>query len=215
VEICASIKASIAAINLHKPELIFMDIELPDGYSFEIFDQLQFSNFEVIFITAFENYIKKAIDHYAFSYIVKPYNEDEFINKVSRYLSLKERFFSKPKLQALSNFLDINNAKILLHVGNQYIPILISNIIKLEANGNYTFVYIHSGEKYLASNSLKHYHELLQNKPFFKVNRSVIININYIKSIYKKETIILKNNDKIHVSVRNKTKLSELIAAIS
>ncbi|MCP4970964.1 MAG: response regulator transcription factor [Arcobacter sp.] len=210
-----SISKAITLINREKPELIFMDIELQDGLAFEIFKQLKHQEFEVIFVTAFDNFIKKAIDHYAFSYIIKPYEPKEIIALVSRYNKLKKRMFSINKLQSFSNFLLSKDSYFLLHVGNKHISIKTSSILKCVADGNYTAFHLNNGKKYLASNSLKYYKELLCEKGFFKAHRSVLVNISYIESIYKKETIILKNNDKIHVSFRNRTNLSNLINSLS
>ncbi|WP_299336033.1 LytTR family DNA-binding domain-containing protein [uncultured Psychroserpens sp.] len=206
---------SISIINTEKPELIFMDIELIDGYSFEIFKHLKHHDFEVIFVTAFDNYMSKAIDHYAFSYIIKPYEKDRMIKVINRYIHLKERLFSEHKFQLLSSFLSSKSSRFLLHVGNEHVSININDIIKCEAEGNYTYFYLADHKKYLASNSLKYYEELLIDKGFFKAHRSVLINIEYIASIYKKETIILTNNDKINVSVRNKSNLTDLINQLS
>ena len=72
---------------------------------FEIFEAINYHDFEVVFVTAFDNFIKKAIDHYAFSYIIKPINETKLIDIVKRYLKLQERFYSKKKYKLLSNLL--------------------------------------------------------------------------------------------------------------
>jgi len=210
-----SVEESIKLINKEKPELVFMDIELTDGYSFEIFNSISYTDFEVIFITAYDNYIKKAIDHYAFSFIMKPVNSSKLIEIVTRYISLKERMFTKSKYELLTNFITSKDSRFLIHVGNQHISIKVKDIIKCQADGNYTCFYLNNNKTYLASKSLKYYEGLLIEKGFFKAHRSVIINIDYISSIYKKETIILTNNDKVNVSVRNKSNLINLINKFS
>ena len=213
---CAqSIKEATALINKEKPELVFMDIELVDGYSFEIFDQIKIYDFEVIFITAFDNFIKKAIEHYAFSYIVKPVAPQKLVDTVKRYVDLKERVYAENRFQLLSNFLSTKDTRFLLHTGTEHISVKVSDIIKCEAHGNYTWFYFENGKKLLGSKSLKYYEGLLINKGFFKAHRSILININYIESIYKKETIILRTKEKIQVSVRNKSNLIELINVLS
>ena len=108
-----SVNKSIKLIDRKKPELIFMDIELIDGNSFEIIDNIQHNDFEVIFVTAFDNFLQKAIDHYAFSYIVKPIDENKLINIVTRYINLKDRFFTKNKYQSISSFFKFEQCKIL------------------------------------------------------------------------------------------------------
>lgn len=210
-----SIQKSVELIETVKPELVFMDIELTDGLSFEIFNRINYQDFEVIFVTAFENFIQKAIDHYAFSYIIKPIEETKVVNTVNRYLRLQERLFSKKKIELLSNFIEKNDARFLLHIGNEHISVKVGDIVKCEADGNYTRIVLMDGKEHLASNYLKYYEDLLEHKGFFKAHRSVLINISFIASIYKKETIVLANGDKIHVSTRNKSRLSELIESLS
>ena len=202
---------AVKLIDTEKPELVFMDIELKDGISFEIFKQLSFTDFEVIFVTAFDDYLKSAIDHYAFSFVLKPYEPKKIIEIVNHYLKLKKRLFSINKYNALSNFLQDKDARLLLNLGNEHVSIKVGDIIKCISEGNYTSVYMTNGEKYLASHSLKYYESLFTKKGFFKAHRSILVNTAHISSIYKKETIILTNNDKINVSVRNRSKLRDLI----
>lgn len=205
----------VSIIDQKKPELIFMDIELKDGLSFEIFEKITFHDFEVVFTTAFESYMKKAIDHYAFNYLIKPISEIELINVIKRYQSDRERLFNKYKYQLLSDFLKSNDAYLFIHIGKEYISVKVDDIVKCEADGNYTYFNLSNSKRLLASNYLKYYEELLVQKGFFRANRSVLVNIKYIQSIYKKQTIILKNRDKITVSVRNKSNLGDLINSLS
>ncbi len=210
-----SINSASKLINSVKPELIFMDIELKDGSSFKIFNKIEFHEFEVIFVTAFDNYIKKAIKHYAFSYILKPIDENKLIKAVVRYINLKKRLFTLDKYQLLSRFLETKDSQFLIQVGYNHVSLKINNIIKCVADGNYTNFHLENGKKHIASNSLKYYESLLIDKGFFKAHRSIIINVSFIESIYKKETIVLKNKDKINVSVRNKSNLTALINLLS
>jgi two-component system LytT family response regulator len=210
-----NIPEAIKLINNEKPELIFADIELKDGLSFEIFSKISHFDFEVIFITAYETYLKQAIDHYAFSYINKPFTEEELTSKVFRYINLKERLFTQQKLEMLKSLIANEDSKILIHLGQTHELININDIYKLEANGNDTYIYLDSNKRLLASYSLKHYQQLLTNKPFFKASRSILININKIKSIYKKESIIMTNKEIINISTRNRPNLSEILKRLS
>ncbi len=210
-----SIEESVNLINERKPELVFMDIELTDGNAFEIFERINSQDFEVIFVTGFDNFIQKAIEHYAFSFIIKPIDEKQITSVIRRYLNLKERLFTINKLHILTNFIYDTNPFLLLHTGNEHVSVEINNIIKCVADGNYTNFHLTSNKKYLASKSLKYYEKLLVSKHFFKASRSVLINTSFIESIYKKEAIILKNNEKITVSVRNRQNLAVLINLLS
>lgn len=210
-----SVQQSIQLINKTDPELVFMDIELTDGLSFEIFDTIKTPSFEVIFITAFENFMQKALDHFALSYITKPIDTPKLIAAIHHYLQLKQRLFTIKKFELLRDLTQNKNGKLFIQTTNEHVLIKIEMIIKLEAEGNYTSIFLNDGRKLLASKVMKYYESLLPKVSFFRAHRSAIININCIASIYKKETIILTNNDKVHVSVRNKGKLMELIQLLS
>jgi len=208
-----SIQESINILKLTKPELVFMDIELIDGNSFQILDEISNYEFEIIFTTGHNNYIEKAMEYYAFNFLSKPIDVDKLKNVVQRYLNLKDRLFTKQKYALLKEFL--TESRLLIHTGNEHIAVDIDKIITCKADGNYTHFTTTDNLKYLASKSLKHYESLLINKGFFRANRSTLINIKHIASIYRKEAIILSNKEKIIVSVRNKSKLSDLISLYS
>lgn len=210
----STIVDALRKINTIKPELVLLDIELKDGYSFEILDQLPNLDFEIIFVTAFDNFHKKAMDYYALNYITKPILESKLVNTIHRYTSLKERLFTKAKYDLLQSFLKKNSPFFLINTGKEHISLKISDIIKIEADGTYTYFFLEN-KSYLASNSLKHYEALFAEKGFFKPNRSTLVNLEHVKRIYKKESIILSNNDSIPVSVRNKSKLKDLLNQLS
>ncbi len=126
------------------------------------------------------------------------------------------QYLKKEKINIdFDEFKKHQSSQFLIHVNHQYLAITIDDILKCEAVGNYTNFYLADKKKYLASKSLKYYENLLLYKGFVKANRSIIVNISHIKSIYKKETIILKNEDKIIISRRNKVNIDELITRFS
>ncbi len=210
---CGNIKDSIKLLNNLNPELVFMDIELTDGDAFQILNATNNYDFEVIFVTAHNNYIEKSIEYYAFSFLTKPIDITKLNNLVKRYINLKKRFFTKQKYVQLKEL--ILESKLLINTGNKHISLNINDIVKCKAEGNYCLFSITNKSTHLASKPLKYYENLLLEKGFFRANRSTLINIRKIHSIYKKETIILDNKEKIMVSARNKSKLSELIKNLS
>lgn len=210
-----SVEHSIKLLQIHEPELVLMDIELTDGLSFEIFDTIKDPSFEVIFITAFENFTQKALDHFALSYITKPIDIPKLVATINHYLKLKQRLFTIEKFELFKKLTQNKDGQLLIQTTNEYVLVKIASIIKLEAEGNYTSIFLDDGRTLLASKAMKYYESLLPEVSFFKAHRSSIININCIASIYKKETIILNNKDRVHVSVRNKGKLMELIQLLS
>ena len=210
-----SVTEAVNLIKTNKPDLLFLDIELEDGLSFEILDQVSIPDTEVIFVTAFNQFYQRAMEHFAFSYLLKPVDENLVVQVIERYLKLKKPQFDLERYRNLVQFLDTANSRILIQIGHEHRSVAVAEILKLEADGNYAWIHLQDGEKHMASKSLKHYEDLLVPKGFFKANRTTLVNTDHIRSIYKKESIILSNKDHVPVSVRNKGKLTELINRLS
>lgn len=211
VAVCSTVKESISSIRNLKPELILMDIELPDGNAFEILDVFPNSNFEVVFITGHSDFMEKALKYFAFSYLTKPYEIRELNEIINRFLLKREKRFVDYKMKIFKDFALENGTKFLLHTGTEHISIDLKSVIFCKADGNYTTFHLDSGKKLLASYSLKYYEKLLSYKGFQRINRFNLINVIHIKSIYKKEALFLSNGSKIQISARNKNLLSNLI----
>lgn len=210
-----SVAQAISNISKNKPELVFMDIKLTDGTSFEILDHFKNRDFEVVFITGYHNFYEKAFEHFALNYLTKPINFENLTSVIDRYVTLKEKSFTNQKFEQFKNFIQDKDAWFLLHIGITHVSVQLKNIVKCEADGNYTNFYLVDGAQHMASKSMKYFESILSFKGFIRINRSTIINIQYIKSIYKKETIHLSTGEKIHISNRYKSKVDEFIKAVS
>lgn len=207
----STIKDASRAIRTLNPQLLLMDIVLKDGNAFEILKDFPENTFEVIFITAHDEFMKRAFEHFAFTYLSKPFEDEELVSVIKSYLKKKAKSFNQYRLQILMNFMKENGNKFLVHTGNEHIPIDVDEVINCKSDGNYTKFYLASGKELLGSNPLKHYEGLLSGKGFFRMNRFDLINMVHVKSIYKKETVILSNGTKISITSRNKIKLAELM----
>ena len=208
----STVKEGIDLIKTTKPDLVFLDVELDDGFGFEVLEQFPNPLFEIIFITAFDNYYKQAFEHFAFAYIEKPFHKSTLEKVLNRFFLKEIRPLQKTK--ELLSYLDKTNASMLVQSGNTHHLILLEEIIFLKAEANYTRVFLTKKRRILANKGLMYYQRLLEEKGFFKANRSVLLNISHIKSIYRKETITLSNREKIAVSVRNRAHLSSLIETL-
>jgi len=210
-----SIEEGLKLINAITPELVFMDIQLEDGLSFDILEQLHQYDFEVIFTTGFDNYYEKAIAHFAFSYLLKPIDPEALGRVIQHYKNVKNRHLLKSKYTHFKEFIREHQSKVLLNTGNSYIAVMVDEIVSCQADGNYTVFTLKNGEQLLVSHILKHYETLFQYKGFFRPNRSTLINIKHIISIIKKETIVLTNNVNVHISSRKKAELDTLINSLT
>jgi two-component system LytT family response regulator len=199
--------------NLH-PDLIFLDIELPLGSGFDLLEACGQGNFEVIFTTAHDQYALQAIKVCALDYLLKPISATDLINAVSK---IRQRGLSKttsPQIGAfVENISNLNKqlSNIVLPTFDGFIVVKISEIIRCEAEKNYTNFILVNNEKILVSKTLKEFEELLHNMDFIRVHQSHLINAAHVQRYIKGAGGYVQMSDDsiIEVSRRKKELLIE------
>jgi two-component system LytT family response regulator len=167
---------------------VFLDIEMPFGNAFDLLDKLTPVNFQVIFVTAFDNYALKAFRYYALDYLLKPVDIEELKTAVKK---AGERVREKNMSQKLDVFLQTlkpaksNLQKIGLPTNDGLIFTNIEDIVRCEASGSYTIIYLQDKQKFVVSKSLKEYEDLLPEDIFCRVHHSHIVNLTYVKKYFK------------------------------
>lgn len=210
-----SIASAIEKIEKHKPDLVFLDIEMPFGSGFELLEKIKPINFNIIFVTAYDHYALKAIKFSALDYLLKPVDIDELRTAVSKHLKSANTKTDENYENLLSNLKTTSNdKKIAIPDGNGIAFVQVSNIIRCESDGNYTRIFLASGKKILASKTLGDYDKLLDSVGFFRVHRSHLINLSHIKKYVKGEKGYVEMSDlsRVEVSRRKKTPFMEALA---
>ncbi len=206
---------ALMLIQHHKPQLIFLDIEMPRMNGFEMLNELPEKNFHIIFTTAYDQYAIKAIKYAAFDYLLKPIDIEELRTAVSK-IDTRENSHTKKQVELLNQ--NLHGAK--KQLSKLAIPTLdgllfydLSDIVHLEANSNYTNIYLSNKTKITASKTLKEFEELLPEEIFFRTHHSHLINLNYIKRYIKGDggQIELQNGAFIDVSRRKKEEFLKAI----
>lgn len=206
---------ALSVIEKLKPELIFLDIEMPRMNGFEMLNELKEKNFHIIFTTAYDQYAIKAIKYAAFDYLLKPVDIEELKTAIER-ISNTSTIETKKQAELLQQ--NILNPKKLLN--KLAIPTLegllffdINEIIQLEANSNYTIIHFSGKQKITASKTLKDFEELLPPDIFFRTHHSHLINLNYIKKYIKGDggQIEMQNGNFVDVSRRKKEEFLKAI----
>lgn len=176
------------AIALHQPDLVFLDIEMPRQSGFQLLSSIEAANFQVIFVTAYDQHAIRAFEFSAVDYLLKPIDIDRLKEAVERVVSSMELQSQLQQLQLLKDNLETKQAKQLVinDKGNNYVVDL-NQIIALEAQEAYCM--IHTTEKnFLISKNLKYYERLFETSPqFIRVHKSWIINTNHIVDYSKAE----------------------------
>lgn len=201
----------VSKIKEESPDLIFLDVEMPNGTGFDLLTHFPEKDFDVVFITAFNHYAIKAIKFSAVDYILKPININEFIEAVNKVI-LKR---SEKSSQSNDNF------KILLENLKSALPTRLAiptadgmeylnpkDIIRIEADRSYSWFFITGNRKILVSKHLKEFQQLLSDRYFFRSHNSHLINLKYVKKYVRKEGgfIEMLNGEQIPIS-RNRKEL--------
>jgi len=218
---CATIRQAREAIEEHNPQLLLLDVELPDGMGMDLINQEELGNFETIFITSYDKYAIDAIKKNAADYIVKPVKLPELneaLTKVKKRLEVYSKLLQVEELSAYVNKLKQQNLqenKIMINTNDGAIFVKVGDIIKLESESNYTVLYLETGKKIIASKTLSVFEEMLHELNFARVHRSFVINLTKIKNIeHEGGNYFAKMIDgsKVEIARRKKKEFFEKIA---
>lgn len=204
-------------ITNHQPDLVFLDIEMPNGNAFDLLEKFKEINFNIIFVTAYDHYAIKAIKFSAIDYILKPVDPEELITAVSRFESQHETKNSLDKKfkTLLSNVKPENKLKkVGIPDGDGLVFINLADIIRCDSDGNYTYFLLTSGKKIVASRTLGEYEQMFAEDNFFRVHRSHLINLEHVKKYIKGEGgyVVMSDNSQVEVSRRNKNEFLEKLS---
>lgn len=214
----ANIPETVREVHKHQPDLLFLDIDMPGYTGLQI---LEFFNpqevtFDIIFVTAYNEYALQAFKISAFDYLLKPVN----VNELSQTL---ERYLQKEKKQKLSERVELLRETIAQGEPSQLAISSLSNIefintddiLLLEASGTYTTLLLEGGDKITSSKPLGEFEELLKSKSnFFRTHRSFIINLKYVKKLSQKDgDIVLKNGTEVPLSRYRRKEFEDSIKA--
>jgi two-component system LytT family response regulator len=183
-----SVKTGIEAIIKNKPDVVFLDIEMPYGNAFDLLETLDEINFEIIFVTAYRDYAIKALNLSAAYYILKPIDIDELVIAVEKIVERKNagdaNFHTKILMDNLKSN-TIQHKKIVLPQMDGFEVVNVNDIIRAEANDNYTNFYLTNGKTLLVSKTLKHFDDLLADFDFIRIHKSHLVNLQYITKYIK------------------------------
>lgn len=209
-----NVKTAIAAIEKIKPDLLILDIQMPDGNGFDVLKAVPNKNFEVIFITAYQEFAIQAIKFSALDYILKPLESDELkiaLLKAVKAINQKKNDF--PFVALDNNIQPHKKKKLILKTLESMFIVDIDNIVRCESDKNYTFFFFTEGKKILVSKTLKEYDMLLSGLSFFRVQQSHLINMNYVDRYDKHDggCVIMKDGTQIPLSQAKKEEFFKML----
>lgn len=210
ISLCNNPKEAIKLINKNKPDLVFIDIEMPVLSGFDVLAKINNPTCEVIFVTAYSNYAIEAIKSCAIGYVVKPVDNDELKLAVKNALNnINQKTAFEKNLQLLSH-LGNKSSKSKIGIPSQkgLTFIKTETIVRFEGVDGYTRIYSVDEKPLLSSYNIGKFCKLLENTNFFLCHKSHLINLNFVKSILKEGSVELMDKSIVSLS---KTKKSELL----
>ena len=213
-----NVEHAISVINTKKPDLILLDIQLPDGNGFEILEGLTYTDYRVIFVTSHEEFALKAFKYSALDYVVKPIDPEVFYASIEKAKSHFSAGDQQLKIQSLIENLTSNKTtkKLVLNTQETVHVVNSEEITRCESDGSYTLVYFQE-RKIMISRKLKDFEEMLSGLSFYRSHRSHLINLNFVDRYEKKDGgyIIMKDNTSVPLSAAKKEEFFELLVAIN
>tara|TARA_B110000238_G_scaffold196261_1_gene236720 strand:- start:685 stop:1437 length:753 start_codon:yes stop_codon:yes gene_type:complete len=217
IEIIGKASSVISAAKLlqkNHPDILFLDIKLGDGTSFDILEIVSNLQSKIIFVTASDEYAIKAFKFAAIDYILKPYSNEDLANSIKKATDQIQP--NREQIAVLQESIKNTNKvsqKISLHTSEKIIVLELSEIVRCNSDNNYTTFHLKNGQKILVSKTLKYYADMLKEHQFLRVHQSHLINTRYIKEFIKSDGgyLILKDKSNIPVSVRKRNEVIETL----
>jgi len=205
-EICDDthdISSAFEAIVIQQPDIVLLDIDLPDGNAFDLLNRFQNINFNIIFVTAFEQYAIKAIKVSALDYLLKPFTTGEFVDAMQKALRKETETETNRRFKVLINNLENRNqlTKIVLRTSDSIHVVLIDEIVRLQADGAYTAFYLKDRKPVVVSKNLKEFDTMLENCGFIRTHQSHLVNSKHIVCYHKSDGGSLGLTDKSLIPV--------------
>jgi two-component system LytT family response regulator len=206
---------AISAINYLKPDLVFLDIEMPELDGFQLLKKLNYKKFDLIITTAYNQYAIKAFKENAIDYLLKPIDPDELVVAIEKAKKNKNNLnpSSENIEKIFENILNSSNTntnkKIPIALSDKIVMVNKKDIMYCKSDGNYTHIFLKDKEKYFVSKNIKSITQLIDASEFIRVHKTYLVNINYIKEYIRGDggELIMDDKTNIPVSRINKQKI--------
>jgi len=209
-----SVDSAIKLIKHNKPDVLFLDIQMPDGNGFDVLESAQDIQMHIIFVTAYNDYALRAIKFHAFDYLLKPLSRMDIIKTISDLNNFLDKSSDKSLLENFKNNAkqkDVNKHSIAVTSSKEIIFIPVANIVKCEADAAYTRLFLTDGTEVFSSKNLGEFEKVLPTQQisndqyFFRIHHSTVINMKFVKSFNKKTLkISMLNGEELVVAQRRK-----------
>ena len=215
VATAGSVAEGCDTIRINQPDILFLDVEMPDGTGFDLLSSISPVRFRVIFVTGHQEYALAAIKVSALDYILKPIDESELTAAIRKAREIINQADEQLKLSALTENLQGKKVlkRIILKTAEALQLVSVSEIIRAEAESNYTHFYLAGGKRVLVSRTIKEFESLLSGTAVIRVHQSHMVNLNHVDKFMKHDGgyLHLKDGTSVPVSPNLKQKVLHAI----
>ncbi len=193
----------IRLLNELQPQLVFLDIAMPQMSGFDVLQKIENPSFEIIFVTAFDSFAVDAIKHCAIGYLVKPVDNQDLVDtvaKVADNIDRKQALLKNQTLIENLGVLNLQNKKLIVPSQDGLEFIKMVDIIYCEGVSGYTKIHIDQSESILSSKNIGYFYDILNTSPFYLIHKSYLVNINYIEKYLNEGIVVLSNKQEVPVS---------------
>lgn len=217
VALCKTPADGLKSIEEHTPDLVFLDIEMPRMNGFELLQSLSEVTFDVIFVTAYDQFAVRAFEFNAVDYLLKPILSSQLIQAVQRVQKKQQHQFDQNDLSALITNVHLQSQQVMENIalpcsdGYEFVPI--NEITHLDGESNYTWVHLKSQKKYLVAKTMKQLATMIQFPQFFRAHKSHIVNLNHVAKYVRGRGgyLVLRDGTQIPVSRTQKDALLKVL----
>lgn len=205
-------------IKNNPPDLLFLDIEMPNLNGFTLLDKILPIDFDIIFTTAYDQYAIRAFEYSAINYLLKPITEKSIVKALYNWEKRRKKTTIE-QWQLLNNNISssVNNAsKIALPTGVGYHIVDIKNIVRCQSDNNYTYFFLANENKLLICKTLKEIEKMLSDYGFLRVHQSHLINPQFVKAILNQDggTVLMNDNKEIQVSRQKRNEIKNILGSM-
>jgi two-component system LytT family response regulator len=207
VDICKNVDEAFLSIKRHKPDLIFLDVAMPGGSGFTLLNRFEKIDFEIIFVTGYDDYAIDAMKVSAVDYLLKPLKVDDLKKAVQRAQNRIENKRDLEQFHILKHNLssiEKQDAKIAIPGNQNYDFVSVNDIVRCEGEQKYTYIYLLGDKRILSSYNIGRYKDILSNYGFFTTHKSHLINIRHIDKYHMDGTLTMIDGSEVPVSRRRK-----------
>ncbi|RYZ48665.1 MAG: response regulator transcription factor [Sphingobacteriales bacterium] len=200
--LCADADEGIQTIQELRPDLVFLDIEMPVKNGFELLNAFPQPSFNVIFTTAYNQFAIKAFKYAAFDYLVKPIEDTDLRDAVKRYEQRQQGSISDQVKKLMGEYQKASLGRIALPIGDGLMMVKPDQIIRCQSVSNYTTIILESGRKLMASKTLKEVEEILSGFCFYRIHQSHLVNLNHVQSFMRTDGgyVLMSDGEKITIA---------------